>query len=63
MNAFDDGPGFAVWPQGLSEADVSMRPLLVHASSKATERARRRVLHIEYAASLRLEQDLELDVA
>jgi len=42
---------------------VSMRPLLVHASSKATERARRRVLHIEYAASLRLEQDLELDVA
>jgi ectoine hydroxylase-related dioxygenase (phytanoyl-CoA dioxygenase family) len=42
---------------------VSMRPLLVHASSKATTPAPRRVLHIEYAASLRLEHDLELCVA
>ena len=42
---------------------VSMRPLLVHASSKVTAQTPRRVLHIEYAASLRLEHDLELDVA
>jgi ectoine hydroxylase-related dioxygenase (phytanoyl-CoA dioxygenase family) len=42
---------------------ISMRPLLVHASSKATAQTPRRVLHIEYAASLRLEHDLELDVA
>jgi ectoine hydroxylase-related dioxygenase (phytanoyl-CoA dioxygenase family) len=41
---------------------VSMRPLLVHASSKVTAPAPRRVLHIEYAASLRLEHDLELSV-
>jgi hypothetical protein len=30
---------------------VVMRPLLVHASSKATTEASRRVLHLEYAAS------------
>jgi ectoine hydroxylase-related dioxygenase (phytanoyl-CoA dioxygenase family) len=30
---------------------VAMRPLVVHASSKATDRNPRRVLHIEYAAS------------
>ncbi len=42
---------------------VSMRPLLVHASSKATAPTRRRVLHIEYAASRRQERDLELCVA
>jgi hypothetical protein len=30
---------------------VSMRPLLVHASSKATAPAPRRVLHIEYATA------------
>lgn len=42
---------------------VSMRPLLVHASSKVTAQTPRRVLHIEYAASLRLEHDLALDVA
>ena len=42
---------------------VSMRPLLMHASSKAVAPTSRRVLHIEYAASLRLEHDLELCVA
>ncbi len=31
---------------------VAMRPLLIHASSKATNDAPRRVLHIEYAASM-----------
>ena len=40
-----------------------MRPLLVHASSKAVTDAPRRVLHIEYAASLDLGSELELDVA
>ncbi len=42
---------------------ISMRPLLVHASSKATVPAPRRVLHIEYAASAALGNVLELDVA
>jgi len=40
-----------------------MRPVLVHVSSKAVAPTSRRVLHIEYAASLRLEHDLELCVA
>src|SRR4029079_1287531 len=31
---------------------MAMRPLLVHASSKATGPARRRVLHIEYTSTL-----------
>lgn len=40
-----------------------MRPLTVHASSKAkTKNARRRVLHIEYAASLKMSNDLELQI-
>jgi len=30
---------------------LAMRPLLLHASSKSTQPARRRVLHVEYAAS------------
>ncbi len=42
---------------------VAMRPLLVHASSKSTSAAPRRVVHIEYAKSLQLEADLELAVA
>ena len=41
---------------------VAMRPLTVHASSKAATAARRRVLHIEYAASLNLGKGLELAV-
>jgi Phytanoyl-CoA dioxygenase (PhyH) len=41
---------------------ISMRPLVLHASSKATSAAPRRVLHIEYAASFRLECDLGLRV-
>ena len=40
-----------------------MRPLTVHASSKArTKDARRRVLHFEYASSLTLSNELELQI-
>jgi ectoine hydroxylase-related dioxygenase (phytanoyl-CoA dioxygenase family) len=40
-----------------------MRPLIVHASSKAKNKtARRRVLHIEYAASLKMSSGLELQI-
>lgn len=42
---------------------LAMRPLLVHASSKSRSGASRRVLHIEYAASLDLESGLELAIA
>lgn len=42
---------------------VVMRPLLVHASSKAETDRRRRVLHIEYADALTLDDGLELAVA
>jgi hypothetical protein len=43
-------------------AVVAMRPLLVHASSKASDDRPRRVLHVEYAASVHLGSDLELAV-
>ncbi|HKW18007.1 MAG TPA: phytanoyl-CoA dioxygenase family protein [Terriglobales bacterium] len=39
-----------------------MRPLIIHASSKARSNAPRRVLHIEYATSLCLSDHLELAV-
>jgi len=39
---------------------IAMRPLAVHASSKAESSAPRRVLHIEYADSLDLGQGLRL---
>jgi ectoine hydroxylase-related dioxygenase (phytanoyl-CoA dioxygenase family) len=42
---------------------VAMRPLLVHASSKAETTRQRRVLHIEYADSSRIADDLELAIA
>ncbi len=42
---------------------VAMRPLLLHASSKAESSCPRRVLHIEYADSLLLGDELELAVA
>jgi ectoine hydroxylase-related dioxygenase (phytanoyl-CoA dioxygenase family) len=42
---------------------VAMRPLLVHASSKAETDRRRRVLHIEYADSLDMGAGLELAIA
>jgi ectoine hydroxylase-related dioxygenase (phytanoyl-CoA dioxygenase family) len=42
---------------------IAMRPLLVHASSKAKVETPRRVLRLEYAASLMLEPGLELRAA
>lgn len=41
---------------------VSMRPLAVHASSKVRSDVPRRVVHIEYAADVRLDADIELAV-
>jgi ectoine hydroxylase-related dioxygenase (phytanoyl-CoA dioxygenase family) len=41
---------------------VAMRPLIVHASSKAESELPRRVLHIEYARSLDLGQGLRLAI-
>jgi ectoine hydroxylase-related dioxygenase (phytanoyl-CoA dioxygenase family) len=42
---------------------LAMRPLLIHASSKVQTAAPRRVLHIEYAASLDLAPGIQLAVA
>jgi ectoine hydroxylase-related dioxygenase (phytanoyl-CoA dioxygenase family) len=42
---------------------LAMRPLLIHASSKAKNSAPRRVLHIEYADSLDLAEGIRLGVA
>jgi ectoine hydroxylase-related dioxygenase (phytanoyl-CoA dioxygenase family) len=41
---------------------AAMRPLIVHASSKSESNESRRVLHIEYAACLDLDQGLRLAV-
>jgi ectoine hydroxylase-related dioxygenase (phytanoyl-CoA dioxygenase family) len=41
---------------------VAMRPLVLHASSKANGGSSRRVLHIEYAATVHLEPGIELAV-
>ena len=42
---------------------VAMRPLIVHASSKVTSDRPRRVLHIEYAASLKTSDGVGLRIA
>lgn len=42
---------------------LAMRPLIVHASSKVRSQERRRVLHLEYAASMTIEGGLELATA
>jgi len=42
---------------------LGMRPLTVHASSKSRSDAARRVLHIEYAQAMTIEQGFELAVA
>src|SRR5579859_2180657 len=42
---------------------LAMRPLVVHASSKSQSNPPRRVLHIEYAASLSIAEGLELATA
>jgi ectoine hydroxylase-related dioxygenase (phytanoyl-CoA dioxygenase family) len=47
-------------PQG---GVLAMRPLLVHASSKSLAGMLRRVLHIEYAPSLKVAEGLELALA
>jgi len=41
---------------------VTLRPLIVHASSKASGNRPRRVLHIEYAPSVRFDHGIELAV-
>ena len=47
---------------GASGSVVAMRPLTVHASSKATSDQPRRVLHIEYAAAAELGAGIQLAV-
>ena len=42
---------------------VAMRPLTIHASSKSSDVQPRRVLHIEYAATINLGAGIELAVA
>jgi hypothetical protein len=42
---------------------IAMRPLLLHASSKAGSDRPRRVLHIEYADSLDLPDGFQLTLA
>jgi len=49
-------------PTASSGAVVAMRPLTVHASSKSIDSQPRRVLHIEYAATVHLAATVELAV-
>jgi ectoine hydroxylase-related dioxygenase (phytanoyl-CoA dioxygenase family) len=42
---------------------VAMRPLIIHASSKSKSELPRRVLHIEYAASLQIAPEVRLAIA
>ncbi len=42
---------------------ITMRPLLIHASSKALSDAPRRVLHIEYTDNLQLAAGIRLAIA
>lgn len=53
-------PFHCVVPRG---GVLPMRPLLIHASSKSRSDEPRRVLHIEYAASMQTGHGLELAVA
>jgi hypothetical protein len=46
----------------LSGGVIAMRPLTIHASSKASDGNPRRVLHIEYAAAVHLGSGIELAV-
>ena len=39
---------------------IAMRPLIIHASSKAENDSPRRVLHIEYAARIEISNELRL---
>jgi phytanoyl-CoA dioxygenase PhyH len=42
---------------------IAMSPLLIHSSSRGNTKSPRRVIHIEYAASLRLAENIELATA
>ena len=42
---------------------LAIRPLLIHASSKSQSEKARRVLHIEYATSMKIAEGIELAVA
>jgi hypothetical protein len=42
---------------------VAMRPLILHASSKAESARPRRILHIEYADSLDIDDRLRIAIA
>lgn len=53
-------PYDCIVPQG---GVLAMRPLLIHSSQKSQDDTKRRVLHIEYAASITLAEGLELAVA
>jgi ectoine hydroxylase-related dioxygenase (phytanoyl-CoA dioxygenase family) len=59
-HARDKAPAECTAPKG---AVVAMRPLLIHASSKSDNDAPRRILHIEYAASLDIDDDVKLAIA
>lgn len=68
--ALTDGELQAITPDGeqtmctVSKGGIiAMRPLLVHASSKSQSELPRRVLHIEYAAFLEFENQLQLEIA
>ncbi len=58
--AADVAPVDCVVPLG---GVIAMRPLIVHASSKSRSDKPRRVLHVEYAPSLELQNDLKLALA
>ena len=53
-------PADCIVPQG---GVLAMRPLLIHSSSKSQSEESRRVLHIEYAASKKIDSNLELAIA
>jgi ectoine hydroxylase-related dioxygenase (phytanoyl-CoA dioxygenase family) len=42
---------------------IAMKPLTIHASSKSRTQKARRVLHVEYAASIEITEGLELAIA
>jgi len=58
--AHSRSPAVCVVPRG---GVLAMRPLLIHSSQKAVSPEPRRVLHLEYAASLDLAQEIRLAVA
>jgi hypothetical protein len=52
------------WGAVVAEGSViAMRPLIIHASSKSISGKPRRVLHVEYAASMEIAPGMKLQVA